>query len=227
MKKYFIATLLISLYIFVTPTICFAATNKKTAATEETVEALVPPPPYDLKPESKVEIISTKKEQKVTLPPTSIEYDVTTFVRPSTLSITDFLGQFAAYDPDYAISVNKEEHCLRLARKTFKPKEPGIQSVVISFADDKDLIGESNPIAITIIGVRPGGNPHKKYKRTFKMPDDWGSRIKIDGYDEYLYIAEFNVLHQLMEALIRDPMGDDPVIYRDYYRDFSYEKYQN
>lgn len=226
MKKYFIVTLLSSLFLFTTPVTCFAA-NKQTAATEETVEALVPPPPYDLKPESKVEITSTKKEQKVTLSPTSIEYDVTAFIRPSTLSITDFLGQFVAYDPDYAISVNKEEHCLRLARKTFKPKEPGIQSVVISFADDKDLIGESNPIAITIIGVRPGGNPHKKYKRTFKMPDDWGSRIKIDGYDEYLYIAEFNVLHQLMEALIRDPMGDDPVIYRDYYRDFSYEKYQD
>lgn len=226
MKKYFIVTLLSSLFLFTTPVTCFAA-NKQTAATEETVEALVPPPPYDLKPESKVEITSTKKEQKVTLSPTSIEYDVTAFIRPSTLSITDFLGQFVAYDPDYAISVNKEEHCLRLVRKTFKPKEPGIQSVVISFADDKDLIGESNPIAITIIGVRPGGNPHKKYKRTFKMPDDWGSRIKIDGYDEYLYIAEFNVLHQLMEALIRDPMGDDPVIYRDYYRDFSYEKYQD
>ena len=226
MNKYFIATLLTSFCFFITPINCFAA-KKQTAATEETVEALVPPPPYDLKTESKVEIASTKKEQKVTLSPTSIEYDVTTFIKPSTLSLTDFLGQFVAYDPDYAISVDKEEHCLRIARKTLKPKEPGIQSVVISFVDDKDLIGENNPITITIIGVRPGGNPHKKYKRTFKMPDDWGSRIKIEGYDEYLYIAEFNVLHQLMEALIRDPMGDDPVAYRDYYRDFSYEKYQD
>ena len=188
MKKYFLATLLTSFCIFVTPITCFAA-SKQAATTEETVEALVPPPPYDLKPESKVEIVSTKKEQKVTLSPISIEYDVTTFIRPSTLAITDFLGQFVAYDPDYTISVDKEAHCLRLARKTLKPKEPGIQSVVISFADDKDFIGEENPIAITIIGVRPGGNPHKKYKRTFKMPDNWGSRIKIEGYDEYLYVA--------------------------------------
>ena len=59
------------------------------------------------------------------------------------------------------------------------------------------------------------------------MPDNWGSRIKIEGYDEHLYVAEFNVLHQLIEALIRDPMGDDPSIYRDYYRDFSYERYQD
>ena len=226
MKKYFLATLLTSFCLSVTPITCFAA-NKQAVATEETVEALVPPPPYDLKPESKVEIATTKKEQKVTLSPTSIEYDVTTFIKPSTLAITDFLGQFVAYDPEYAIFVDKEAHCLRLARKTLKPKEPGIQSVVVSFADDKDFIGEENPIAITIIGVRPGGNSHKKYKRTFKMPDDWGSRIKIEGYDEYLYVAEFNVLHQLMEALIRDPMGDDPSIYRDYYRDFSYEKYQD
>lgn len=226
MNKYFIATLLTSFCVFITPINCFAA-KKQTSATEETVEALVPPPPYDLKTESKMEITSTKKEQKVTLSPTSIEYDATTFIRPSMLSITDFLGQFVAYDPGYAISVDKEEHCLRIARKTLKPKEPGIQSVVISFVDNKDLIGENNPITITIIGVRPGGNPHKKYKRTFKMPDDWGSRIKIEGYDEYLYIAEFNVLHQLMEALIRDPMGDDPVIYRDYYRDFSYERFQD
>lgn len=225
MKKYFIVTILSCICLFISPTTCFAA-NKQTS-TEETVEALVPPPPYDLKPESKVEIASTKKEQKVTLSPTSIEYDVTAFIRPSTLSITDFLGQFVAYDPNYTIFVDKEAHCLRLARKNLKPKEPGIQSVVISFADNKDLIGEDNPIAITIIGVRPGGNPHKKYKRTFKMPDNWGSRIKIEGYDEYLYVAEFNVLHQLMEALIRDPMGDDPSIYRDYYRDFSYERYQD
>ena len=100
MKKYFLATLLTSFCIFVTPITCFAA-SKQAAVTEETVEALVPPPPYDLKPESKVEIVSTKKEQKVTLSPTSIEYDVTTFIRPSTLAITDFLGQFVAYDPDY------------------------------------------------------------------------------------------------------------------------------
>ena len=92
MKKYLIATLLTSFCIFISPVTCFAA-NKQTAATEETVEALVPPPPYDLKPESKVEITSTKKEQKVTLSPTSIEYDVTAFISPSTLSITDFLGQ--------------------------------------------------------------------------------------------------------------------------------------
>lgn len=227
MKKYLFVTLLVSLLIIIASPITSFAAKKHAKQAEETVEALVPPPPYDLKPESKVEITSTKKEQKVTLSPTSIEYDVTTFIRPSTLAITDFLGQFVAYDPDYTISVDKEAHCLRLARKTLKPKEPGIQSVVISFADDKDFIGEENPIAITIIGVRPGGNPHKKYKRTFKMPDDWGSRIKIEGYDEYLYVAEFNVLHQLMEALIRDPMGDDPIIYRDYYRDFSYEKYQD
>ena len=227
MKKYLFVTLLVSLLIIIASPITSFAAKKHAKQAEETVEALVPPPPYDLKPESKVEIAATKKEQKVTLSPTSIEYDVTTFIRPSTLAITDFLGQFVAYDPEYAIFVDKEAHCLRLARKTLKPKEPGIQSVVISFADDKDFIGEDNPITITIIGVRPGGNPHKKYKRAFKMPDDWGSRIKIEGYDEYLYVAEFNVLHQLMEALIRDPMGDDPTIYRDYYRDFSYEKYQD
>ena len=235
MKKYFIVTLLISICSFVTPITCFAA-NKQAVATEETVEALVPPPPYDQKVESKVEIVSKDKNsaeskrakaEKVPLSPTSIVYDVTTFLKPKTIALTDFMNQYTAYNPEYVVTIDKESHCLRLGRKTFKPKAEGIQSVTISFAADQDLIGEESPVTITIIGIRPGNDPHKKYKRTFKMSGDWGDKIKVEGYDEYIYMAQFNVLHQLMEAMVKDPSGNNFEEDQRLYRDFTYEKYQD
>ena len=235
MKKYFIVTLLSSLFLFTTPVTCFAA-NKQTTAAEETVEALVPPPPYDQKVESKVEIVSKDKNsaeskrakaEKVPLSPTSIIYDVTTFLKPKTIALTDFMNQYTAYNPEYVVTIDKESHCLRLGRKTFKPKAEGIQSVTISFAADQDLIGEESPVTITIIGIRPGNDPHKKYKRTFKMSGDWGDKIKVEGYDEYIYMAQFNVLHQLMEAMVKDPSGNNFEEDQRLYRDFTYEKYQD
>lgn len=235
MKKYFIVTLLSSLFLFTTPVTCFA-TNKQTTAAEETVEALVPPPPYDQKVESKVEIVSKDKNsaeskrakaEKVPLSPTSIVYDVTTFLKPKTIALTDFMNQYTAYNPEYVVTIDKESHCLRLGRKTFKPKAEGIQSVTISFAADQDLIGEESPVTITIIGIRPGNDPHKKYKRTFKMSGDWGDKIKVEGYDEYIYMAQFNVLHQLMEAMVKDPSGNNFEEDQRLYRDFTYEKYQD
>lgn len=235
MKKYFIVTLLSSLFLFTTPVTCFAA-SKQTTATEETVEALVPPPPYDQKVESKVEIVSKDKNsaeskrakaEKVPLSPTSIVYDVTTFLKPKTIALTDFMNQYTAYNPEYAVTIDKESHCLRLGRKTFKPKAEGIQSVTISFAADQDLIDEKSPATITIIGVRSGNDPHKKYKRTFKMSGDWGDQIKVEGYDEYIYMAQFNVLHQLMEAMVKDPNGNNFEEDQRLYRDFIYEKYQD
>ena len=236
MKKFFLATLLIiSICSFVTPITCFAA-NKQTAAAEETVEALVPPPPYDQKVESKVEIVSKDKNsaeskrakaEKVPLSPTSIVYDVTTFLKPKTIALTDFMNQYTAYNPEYVITIDKESHCLRLGRKTFKPKAEGIQSVTISFVADQDLIGEESPVTITIIGIRPGNDPHKKYKRAFKMSGDWGDQIKVEGYDEYIYMAQFNVLHQLMEAIVKDPNGNNFEENQRLYRDFTYEKYQD
>jgi len=235
MKKYFIVTLLSSLFLFTTPVTCFA-TNKQTTAAEETVEALVPPPPYDQKVESKVEIVSKDKNsaeskrakaEKVPLSPTSIVYDVTTFLKPKTIALTDFMNQYTAYNPEYVVTIDKESHCLRLGRKTFKPKAEGIQSVTISFAADQDLIAEESPVTITIIGIRPGNDPHKKYKRTFKMSGDWGDKIKVEGYDEYIYMAQFNVLHQLMEAMVKDPSGNNFEEDQRLYRDFTYEKYQD
>lgn len=235
MKKYFIVTLLSSLFLFTTPVTCFAA-SKQTTATEETVEALVPPPPYDQKVESKVEIVSKDKNsaeskrakaEKVPLSPTSIVYDVTTFLKPKTIALTDFMNQYTAYNPEYAVTIDKESHCLRLGRKTFKPKAEGIQSVTISFAADQDLIDEKSPATITIIGVRSGNDPHKKYKRTFKMSGDWGDKIKVEGYDEYIYMAQFNVLHQLMEAMVKDPNGNNFEEDQRLYHDFTYEKYQD
>lgn len=235
MKKYFIVTLLSSLFLFTTPVTCFAA-SKQTTATEETVEALVPPPPYDQKVESKVEIVSKDKNsaeskrakaEKVPLSPTSIVYDVTTFLKPKTIALTDFMNQYTAYNPEYVVMIDKESHCLRLGRKTFKPKAEGIQSVTISFAADQDLIAEESPVTITIIGIRPGNDPHKKYKRTFKMSGDWGDKIKVEGYDEYIYMAQFNVLHQLMEAMVKDPNGNNFEEDQRLYRDFTYEKYQD
>lgn len=235
MKKYFIVTLLSSLFLFTTPVTCFAA-SKQTTATEETVEALVPPPPYDQKVESKVEIVSKDKNsaeskrakaEKVPLSPTSIVYDVTTFLKPKTIALTDFMNQYTAYNPEYVVTIDKESHCLRLGRKTFKPKAEGIQSVTISFAADQDLIGEESPVTITIIGIRPGNDPHKKYKRTFKMSGDWGDKIKVEGYDEYIYMAQFNVLHQLMEAMVKDPNGNNFEEDQRLYHDFTYEKYQD
>lgn len=235
MKKYFIVTLLSSLFLFTTPVTCFA-TNKQTTAAEETVEALVPPPPYDQKVESKVEIVSKDKNsakskdtkaEKVPLSPTSIVYDVTTFLKPKTIALTDFMNQYTAYNPEYVVTIDKESHCLRLGRKTFKPKAEGIQSVTISFTADQDLIGEESPVTITIIGIRPGNDPHKKYKRTFKMSGDWGDKIKVEGYDEYIYMAQFNVLHQLMEAMVKDPSGNNFEENQRLYRDFTYEKYQD
>ena len=235
MKKYFIVTLLSSLFLFTTPVTCFAA-SKQTTATEETVEALVPPPPYDQKVELKVEIVSKDKNsaeskrakaEKVPLSPTSIVYDVTTFLKPKTIALTDFMNQYTAYNPEYAVTIDKESHCLRLGRKTFKPKAEGIQSVTISFAADQDLIDEKSPATITIIGVRSGNDPHKKYKRTFKMSGDWGDQIKVEGYDEYIYMAQFNVLHQLMEAMVKDPNGNNFEEDQRLYRDFTYEKYQD
>lgn len=235
MKKYFIVTLLSSLFLFTTPVTCFA-TNKQTTAAEETVEALVPPPPYDQKVESKVEIVSKDKNsakskdtkaEKVPLSPTSIVYDVTTFLKPKTIALTDFMNQYTAYNPEYVVTIDKESHCLRLGRKTFKPKAEGIQSVTISFTADQDLIGEESPVTITIIGIRPGNDPHKKYKRTFKMSGDWGDKIKVEGYDEYIYMAQFNVLHQLMEAMVKDPNGNNFEEDQRLYHDFTYEKYQD
>lgn len=235
MKKYFIVTLLSSLFLFTTPVTCFAA-SKQTTATEETVEALVPPPPYDQKVESKVEIVSKDKNsaeskrakaEKVPLSPTSIVYDVTTFLKPKTIALTDFMNQYTAYNPEYVVTIDKESHCLRLGRKTFKPKAEGIQSVTISFAADQDLIAEESPVTITIIGIRPGNDPHKKYKRTFKMSGDWGDKIKVEGYDEYIYMAQFNVLHQLMEAMVKDPNGNNFEEDQRLYHDFTYEKYQD
>ena len=235
MKKYFIVTLLSSLFLFTTPVTCFAA-SKQTTATEETVEALVPPPPYDQKVESKVEIVSKDKNsaeskrvkaEKVPLSPTSIVYDVTTFLKPKTIALTDFMNQYTAYNPEYVVTIDKESHCLRLGRKTFKPKAEGIQSVTISFVADQDLIGEESPVTITIIGVRPGNDPHKKYKRAFKISGDWGDQIKVEGYDEYIYMAQFNVLHQLMEAMVKDPSGNNFEENQRLYRDFTYEKYQD
>lgn len=235
MKKFFLVTLLSSLFLFTTPVTCFAA-SKQTTATEETVEALVPPPPYDQKVESKVEIVSKDKNsaeskrakaEKVPLSPTSIVYDVTTFLKPKTIALTDFMNQYTAYNPEYVVTIDKESHCLRLGRKTFKPKAEGIQSVTISFAADQDLIGEESPVTITIIGIRPGNDPHKKYKRTFKMSGDWGDKIKVEGYDEYIYMAQFNVLHQLMEAMVKDPNGNNFEEDQRLYHDFTYEKYQD
>ena len=235
MKKFFLVTLLSSLFLFTTPVTCFAA-SKQTTATEETVEALVPPPPYDQKVESKVEIVSKDKNsaeskrakaEKVPLSPTSIVYDVTTFLKPKTIALTDFMNQYTAYNPEYVVTIDKESHCLRLGRKTFKPKAEGIQSVTISFAADQDLIAEESPVTITIIGIRPGNDPHKKYKRTFKMSGDWGDKIKVEGYDEYIYMAQFNVLHQLMEAMVKDPSGNNFEEDQRLYRDFTYEKYQD
>lgn len=235
MKKFFLVTLLSSLFLFTTPVTCFAA-SKQTTATEETVEALVPPPPYDQKVESKVEIVSKDKNsaeskrakaEKVPLSPTSIVYDVTTFLKPKTIALTDFMNQYTAYNPEYVVTIDKESHCLRLGRKTFKPKAEGIQSVTISFAADQDLIAEESPVTITIIGIRPGNDPHKKYKRTFKMSGDWGDKIKVEGYDEYIYMAQFNVLHQLMEAMIKDPNGNNFEEDQRLYHDFTYEKYQD
>lgn len=235
MKKFFLVTLLSSLFLFTTPVTCFAA-SKQTTATEETVEALVPPPPYDQKVESKVEIVSKDKNsaeskrakaEKVPLSPTSIVYDVTTFLKPKTIALTDFMNQYTAYNPEYVVTIDKESHCLRLGRKTFKPKAEGIQSVTISFAADQDLIAEESPVTITIIGIRPGNDPHKKYKRTFKMSGDWGDKIKVEGYDEYIYMAQFNVLHQLMEAMVKDPNGNNFEEDQRLYHDFTYEKYQD
>jgi len=229
MKNFLLVTLIACICVSITPT-AFAATKKQAKQAEETVEALVPPPPYDQKPESKVEIASQSKkpkEAKVTLSPNSIEYDVTTFIKPTTLSLTDFMNQFAAYNPEYVVSVDKEEHCLRVGRKTFKPKADGIQSVTLSFAADKDLLGEEHPVAITIIGVRSGNDPHKKYKRTFKMPEEWGSQIKVEGYDECIYMAQFNVLHQLLEAIVKDPTGNNFEEDQKLFCDFTYEKYQD
>lgn len=236
MKKYLFVTLLTSILAVVAIPITSYAASKQTTATEETVEALVPPPPYDQKVESKVEIVSKNKSstnskdtkaEKVPLSPTSIVYDVTTFLKPKTIALTDFMNQYTAYNPEYVVTIDKESHCLRLGRKTFKPKAEGIQSVTISFAADQDLIGEESPVTITIIGIRPGNDPHKKYKRTFRMSEDWGDQIKVEGYDEYIYMAQFNVLHQLMEAIVKDPSGNNFEEDQRLYRDFTYEKYQD
>lgn len=236
MKKYLFVTLLTSILAVVAIPITSYAASKQTTATEETVEALVPPPPYDQKVESKVEIVSKDKNsaeskrakaEKVPLSPTSIVYDVTTFLKPKTIALTDFMNQYTAYNPEYVVTIDKESHCLRLGRKTFKPKAEGIQSVTISFAADQDLIGEESPFTITIIGIRPGNDPHKKYKRAFKMSGDWGDQIKVEGYDEYIYMAQFNVLHQLMEAMVKDPNGNNFEENQRLYRDFTYEKYQD
>lgn len=236
MKKYLFVTLLTSILAVVAIPITSYAASKQTTATEETVEALVPPPPYDQKVESKVEIVSKNKSstnskdtkaEKVPLSPTSIVYDVTTFLKPKTIALTDFMNQYTAYNPEYVVTIDKESHCLRLGRKTFKPKAEGIQSVTISFAADQDLIGEESPVTITIIGIRPGNDPHKKYKRTFRMSEDWGDQIKVEGYDEYIYMAQFNVLHQLMEAMVKDPSGNNFEEDQRLYRDFTYEKYQD
>lgn len=235
MKKYLSVTLLIMFITIASPVTSFAV-SKQTKQAEETVEALVPPPPYDQKAESKVEIVSKDKSsakskdtkaEKVPLSPTSIEYDVTTFLKPKTIALTDFMNQYTAYNPEYVVTIDKESHCLRLGRKTFKPKAEGIQSVTISFVADQDLIGEESPVTITIIGVRPGNDPHKKYKRTFRMSGDWGDQIKVEGCDEYIYMAQFNVLHQLMEAMVKDPNGNNFEEDQRLYRDFTYEKYQD
>lgn len=236
MKKYLFVTLLVSLLITIVSPITSFAAKKQEKQTEETVEALVPPPPYDQKVASKVEIVSKnkdsaspkdKKAEKVPLSPTSIVYDVTTFMKPKTIALTDFMNQYTAYNPEYVVTIDKESHCLRLGRKTFKPKAEGIQSVTISFAADQDLIGEKSPVTITIIGIRSGNDPHKKYKRTFRMSGDWGDQIKVEGYDEYIYMAQFNVLHQLMEAIVKDPNGNNFEEDQSLYRDFTYEKYQD
>lgn len=236
MKKYLFVALLTSILAVVSVPITSFAAKKQAKQAEETVEALVPPPPYDQKVESKVEIASkdknsakskSAKAEKVPLSPTSIVYDVTTFLKPKTIALTDFMNQYTAYNPEYVVTIDKESHCLRLGRKTFKPKAEGIQSVTISFAADQDLIGEESPVTITIIGVRPGNDPHKKYKRTFRMSGDWGDQIKVEGCDEYIYMAQFNVLHQLMEAMVKDPNGNNFEEDQRLYRDFTYEKYQD
>jgi len=226
MKNFLLVTLIACICVSITPT-AFAATKKQAKQTEETVEALVPPPPYDQKPESKVEILSSPKVTKTTLCPNSIEYDATAYVNPKTLSLTSFLGQFTAYNPAYTVNVDSKNHCLKIERKVPKPKADGIQSVTLSFAANKDLFGEEHPVAITIIGVRSGNDPHKKYKRTFKMPEEWGSQIKIEGYDECIYMAQFNVLHQLLEAIVKDPTGNNFEEDQKLFCDFTYEKYQD
>ncbi len=236
MKKYLFVALLTSILAVVSVPITSFAAKKQAKQAEETVEALVPPPPYDQKIASKVEIVSKNKSstnskdtkaEKVPLSPTSIVYDVTTFLKPKTIALTDFMNQYTAYNPEYVVTIDKESHCLRLGRKTFKPKAEGIQSVTISFAADQDLIGEESPVTITIIGVRPGNDPHKKYKRTFRMSGDWGDQIKVEGCDEYIYMAQFNALHQLMEAMVKDPNGNNFEEDQRLYRDFTYEKYQD
>ena len=59
------------------------------------------------------------------------------------------------------------------------------------------------------------------------MPEEWGSQIKIEGYDEYIYMAQFNVLHQLLEAMVKDPTGNNFEEDQKLFRDFTYEKYQD
>ena len=40
-------------------------------------------------------------------------------------------------------------------------------------------------------------------------------------------MAQFNVLHQLMEAMVKDPNGNNFEEDQRLYHDFTYEKYQD
>ena len=51
MKNFLLVTLIACICVSITPT-AFAATKKQAKQAEETVEALVPPPPYDQKQEA-------------------------------------------------------------------------------------------------------------------------------------------------------------------------------
>lgn len=175
-------------------------------------EIKVPPVPNGGRVDSKVTINGSQKKEGLVPPAPPIgdaNLNIRDYVTPNSLDLKAYLEQFTARQSGYALFYDIEHHRFMIVRGTSREGTPGVQSVSISFADDPGIKDKDHPTTITIIGIMSGDDPYAKYRRTFKMPDQWGEEIHIYGCDEYIYSSQLNAIEETLAAILNHPAGDD------------------
>lgn len=188
-------------------------TGPTKAPAKKQEEELVPPVPNGGRPkESKVTIEGSSKKEELVSPAPPIgdaNLNIRDYINPNYLDLKAYLEQFTTRYPGYALFYDIEHHRFMIVRGSSKEGTPGVQSVSISFADDPDIKDKDHPTTITIIGIMSGDDPYAKYRRTFKMPDQWGEKIHIYGCNDHIYSSQLNAIETTLAAILEHPTGDD------------------
>lgn len=176
-------------------------------------EELVPPVPNGGRiKDSKVTIDGSKKKEELVPPAPPIgdaNLNIRDYINLNYLDLKAYLEQFTTRYPGYALFYDIEHHRFMIVRGSSEEGTPGVQSVSISFADDPDIKDKDHPTTITIIGIMSGDDPYAKYRRTFKMPDQWGEKIHIYGCNDHIYSSQLNAIEATLAAILNHPTGDD------------------